>query len=380
MTFNLKTITYLLGFTLAVPLQTAYAMTPYHACHKPNVNGIDRNFVGCLREGLAITPIETGTYGFVNENGKWIIPAYYELVDEFSEGLAAVQTDSKWGFIDKTGKEVLPMRYDSAYQFIDGLAPVAIKHKWGFIDKTGKVVIAMRYDSASHFAEGFAAVKIKGKWGYINKAGNLVIPARYDFAEKFSEGMAKVYINGKEGYINTQGEWVIAARANTQFDDEVKYGVVRVMSKEKFGLLDKTGKTLIALKYDWLGNAGYPDMWLVREQKQMMYLNTNGKKAIEQTYREAHEFSEGLAMVSKDGERYFFIDRQGKTVIPASAGFSPHYDNEGAFDSYFYKGKAFVRHHQCEWVYIDTKGKMYPVKNSFYDGLKVEKVPAYCPR
>ena len=69
-----------------------------------------------------------GKYGFIDKEGKEIIPLKYDEVREFREGLATVELNKKWGFVDKEGKEVISLKYDCVYQnFIEGLAIVIQK-------------------------------------------------------------------------------------------------------------------------------------------------------------------------------------------------------------------------------------------------------------
>ena len=92
---------------------------------------------------------------------------------------------SKCGFKDKTGKIVIPATFDSVNDFSEGLSLVGNSNKvnkdaakWGFIDKTGKIVINMMYDSASSFSGGRAKVQIGKKPPiksfYIDKTGKEV--------------------------------------------------------------------------------------------------------------------------------------------------------------------------------------------------------------
>jgi hypothetical protein len=64
---------------------------------------------------------------------------------------------------------VVPAVYDEIGPFSEGLAPVEVNGKWGFIDTKGNMVIPAVYDSAGSFSEGLAQVKVNGKWGYIDK-------------------------------------------------------------------------------------------------------------------------------------------------------------------------------------------------------------------
>ena len=87
------------------------------------------------------------TYGYIDREGKEVIPLIYDGAFNFSEGLARVAIEDsgkeKCGYIDTTGKEVIPLIYDGAYSFSEGLAMVGMEDsegdiKWGYIDMTGK--------------------------------------------------------------------------------------------------------------------------------------------------------------------------------------------------------------------------------------------------
>jgi hypothetical protein len=58
------------------------------------------------KEGLARV-VDRGNYGFVDENGKEVIPIKYDYASDFDEGTAIVKFNGKYGIIDKTGREVI---------------------------------------------------------------------------------------------------------------------------------------------------------------------------------------------------------------------------------------------------------------------------------
>ena len=145
-------------------------------------------------------------FGF-KVDGVVVIPAKYDEVCYFTEGLANVKLNDKNGFVDKTGKEVIPLKYKYALYFSEGLAVVG-NDKFGFIDKTGKEVIPLKYDISLMFREGLAAVKLNDKWGFIDKTGKVVIPLKYDVAVYFLGGIAEVKLNGKWIKIDKQGNVV----------------------------------------------------------------------------------------------------------------------------------------------------------------------------
>lgn len=109
-----------------------------------------------------------GKYGFA----KVVIPAKYDKVNDYVEGLAAVEIGGKWGFIDKSGKEIVPAYYDGVYNFSNGICMVKMQGYFGFIDKTGKEIVACKYQNAFSFVDGKAPVQLDGKWGKVDMEGN----------------------------------------------------------------------------------------------------------------------------------------------------------------------------------------------------------------
>lgn len=120
-----------------------------------------------------------------------------------------VQKSGKWGFFDGFNT-VIPAIYDEVFCFKDGLASVEQDEKCGYINPAGEVVIPLEYETAMSFSEGYASVVKGGKCGYINKENEVVIPFIYDAATPFEEGEAKVKKDGRWGTIVPDGsvKWI----------------------------------------------------------------------------------------------------------------------------------------------------------------------------
>ena len=117
-------------------------------------------------------------------------------VEDFSEGLAAVQIDSNidglFGFVDRNGSQVIPPKFTSVGNFSQGLAVAEVPEtkRKGFINPRGEWVIPPQFEFAGDFSEDLASVQIGEKWGYIDQKGTVVIPPRFEEAYGFSEGLA----------------------------------------------------------------------------------------------------------------------------------------------------------------------------------------------
>jgi hypothetical protein len=97
-------------------------------------------------EGLARVETELGRMQFIDLSGR----TAFEVDDgawagAFSEGLVNIcqgkrMTDGKWGYMNTQGKWMIPPRYQQADPFKNGIARVHIDGKRTYIDKTAKII------------------------------------------------------------------------------------------------------------------------------------------------------------------------------------------------------------------------------------------------
>jgi bifunctional DNA-binding transcriptional regulator/antitoxin component of YhaV-PrlF toxin-antitoxin module len=179
--------------------------------------------------------MRNGKFGYIDRNGKIVIPARYAKAWDFGEGLAAVSTDGKtYGAIDTNGKMTISPKFEFIYGFKNGLARIQSKDrsgiKYGYIDRTGKIVIPARYRSAEDFSEGLAAVspidKKSDDYGYIDRTGKKVVRTETSSTlssstlpdveprslDKFSNGLSPRLVGDLLGYKNKAEKLVIPAR------------------------------------------------------------------------------------------------------------------------------------------------------------------------
>jgi len=173
---------------------------------------------GIFSEGLmGYGTITEKKYGFINTNGEVAIPAQFDEVRNFSEGLAAVKLNNKWGFIDKEGNIIIPCQFDgvdSNRNFSEGLAAVCLNKKWGFINKLGKIVIPCIYDSAKEFCSGYTVVRNNNNQpALIDKQGNICLGfGRITAISGFSDGLCHVSTSDRTGYADIHGNSIMVPR------------------------------------------------------------------------------------------------------------------------------------------------------------------------
>jgi hypothetical protein len=157
-------------------------------------------------------------------------------------------------------------------------------------------IIEPVYDSIDENSlsdEELIPVRKNSKWGFININGKIAIEPHFDYALTFSEGLAGVQIMNKWGYIDSTGQIII----QPQFDDipgNFKEGIARISKFDKNPAL-------------------YQDSELIITGSRFGYADREGKIVIEPQYRQAYDFSEGLAAVMRI-DKYGYIDKEGERV------------------------------------------------------------------
>ncbi len=222
-------------------------------------NPLEKDFLISYNEGLSIVVGNNHKFGFINEDGKLVIPCKWFLATRFHDGLAFVISENqkellnknpKGGLINHTGEYTIPPKWSFGFNlcwfippnsshdisFFEGLIAVKGKNnRWGFIDKKGKLQIPLRWMEARSFHEGYAAVKgLNGRYGFIDYRGNLICKLRWASVSDFHEGMACVYDDNlkKYGFLNSSGELQIPCKYDSGDDFHKGVAYVELHGKE----------------------------------------------------------------------------------------------------------------------------------------------------
>ncbi|HEY9047764.1 MAG TPA: WG repeat-containing protein [Ohtaekwangia sp.] len=287
---------------------------------------------------------------------EWIIHPAFEKADPFVNGVAFVTQGDSVHFIDITGKRLHSYLKKEASQFSEDMCLIVVNGKHGFLDRSGNMVVKPQYDYATNFAEGIAIVLTKDKMGAIDKKGNMVIPAIYFGLLAPAEGLvpASKYPEKKWGFMDTKGKTVIPFVydnvKNAPGVNPFKNGLATVTLQGKMGYIDKTGKMVIANKFDQaddfegdLAKASYKGKW--------GFIDKTGKFVIPAIYESYPAgFSEGLAHVNTgpwDHPQFGYFDTTGKMIIPARYTWA---------DS-FHDGVAMVKQGD-QTLYINKAGEV----------------------
>ena len=169
--------------------------------------GLQYEYIGSEDEFGFCDVRKNGKWGFISSERKEVVPAIYDSVGSFHEGLADVSKDGKFGFVDTTGKVVIQLTFDNVYGFRSGVAKVVSIGRYGLINKTGKMILPAEYDSIAHVSGEMIAICKNGLWGFANLTGKVAIYPQYkEIIKPFSKGYAAVSDGCNKIVINNQGD------------------------------------------------------------------------------------------------------------------------------------------------------------------------------
>ncbi len=167
-----------------------------------------------------------GLWGYIDSQGREVIPLHYNWADDFREGRAVVRLDENFGLLDKEGNEVLPAVFESMDWFPEyGGVQAAYDGKVGLFDRDGQEILPMSYDWVGPMGP-LVLVRREGLCGYIHPNGELALPLQYDDAYDFDQqGKALVCQQGRSFYIDMKGnEWTSATEEQPQEEEELVLG------------------------------------------------------------------------------------------------------------------------------------------------------------
>ena len=322
-------------------------------------------------DGFAIIVNTEYPYVLIDKTGKVI--SHLDDCDgiyNFSGGLAGYKCKSNllYGFMDANGKKVIPCDYASFTGFAEGVSriqkKVNDKFKFGYINMKGETLVPAEYDDMQAFRDGWGLLKKDGNYFFVNAAGNLKEPPRkYDYMLEFRSGFSLGCIKGATGqlntyyYINTQlkEEFSISAKDAYLFWDDVaivnRTGVYELMNKK--GEIFKTLTGIDELKFSTDG------MLCAKEKSKWGYIDNKGEWMISAKYDSCDQFRSGYGRV-RNGGKWGIVDKTGKEI------FETKYENIFAYEN------GLIEFYSNNWGVADITGKIL-VSPTYYTITNFEK-------
>lgn len=231
----------------------------------------------------------------------------------------------------------------------------------GYINKTGKIIIPPQFDTCWNFSERFAGVIVNGKLGFIDETGKFIAQPIFNYdLTYFSEGFAYIrfgnYREGTEqvGFVNSKGQITILPAATTVYS--FSEGLAVFEKGGLHGYVDKNMNVVIEPQFKYAASFNDGLARVTDQNGKDFYIDRTGRKELD---TDGSDFSEGLAFFEvKDkylGSRYGFIDIKGNIVIKAQFRRA----------DFFYEGLCAVQDEDTDkWGFIDKTGK-FVIKPQF---------------
>ena len=261
----------------------------------------------------------------ITPNGSYAAePApVHQIVSASSNGIRIAMdlNTGLFGYVDEEGKQIIPLAYDTAWDFVDGIGVVRNKAgEYIAFDTSGDVRIK--------FKKELGEIKYYGNYGIASlPTGNPETPQKYALLD--NDG------NAITGYIYDElGRFSYYSRGKTGTVSKlIYYGPLTATKAGKSFLIDKAGN-VISNQYEYIQGSQYGeyDMFTVSKKigstnYKYGFINGNGKEILSCIYDGAGEIKEGRSLLEKDG-KWAVVNANG-TILTDFAYESMDYYQEG---------------------------------------------------
>ena len=236
-------------------------------------------------EGYAIVDNIDGLKGTIDLSGNMVIPFKYrgELSD-FKNGESTISINfGSWGSNNyKTSKIDINGRFICQHNSKDihvdcecclvsdfiGDRSIAYDGKfWGLIDTNGTKISEFAYNTITYLDKGFYKVERNGRWGIIDYKAKVFLPCKYVNVRLSENGQFEAIIKEErwhdkilESMIINHDGYIVVECGDYQVNVPQEYDSIsafegeyaKVVSNNKWGLIDKQGACVLPCKYDFL--------------------------------------------------------------------------------------------------------------------------------
>lgn len=183
----------------------------------------------------------------------------------------------------------------------------------------------------------------------------------------------RITVDGKYGYIDRTGKIIVAPKYDVSHDFSEGLAVVGMKITDgkaasiQYGYIDTSGKEVIPLQFPFA--CSFSDgLAAVRIDGKWGFINKTGQLTIKPVFQHAESFYDGRALAVDSEGKKGFINKAGEYVYSGDVGFMSHFGTIRYSD-----GLAAVRMGK-NWGYIDLEGQTvilptYTAAGYFSEGL-----------
>jgi hypothetical protein len=262
---------------------------------------------------------ENNLFGFMDSEGIVKIPAEYDEVLNFQDGIAVVVKNGKSGLINKKNDLILSFEFDQIEEFYNDLAIVSISDSFGLINRLGTLVFPLIYNDILFLNKNLIAANNEKGYSIFNINGERKFEQNFKEIKPLKEDYFIVQLGDSIGLLNTNLGFVIPAI----YEDItlIKDSIFSYQLDEKKGLITHSGRILTLPVYNEFSSFDeHSQIIIAKLGSKMYYLNLDGSKFISSAFEyfpkalnTAH-FYNGNAIFYKNG-RFGIINSQGKIIL-----------------------------------------------------------------
>lgn len=296
-----------------------------------------------------VESIEPGGYKVVKhlDNGRSII--VYEKMETLKNGVSSVTFSKKhYNVIDMDGTQLYDTDFDTLGEFNSNLILVSKGQRWNVLNANGDLVSNVWFDGIRKADNGLSLVYKSSKrtdmplFNFINEDGELVSEIWFDSIYSFDHygseyvGLYRVAKKERKMQCNVlRNDGMLLSEA--WYDDILpeKDGLFTVQMNNQYNFMNMYGNLICE---DWFQRVypfseGFAKVTV--DGRRYLYINKNGEYLSENTFWVAHNFSHGVALVSRINDwqstslKYNYINTNGDFISDIDFDWADDFDDNG---------------------------------------------------
>src|SRR5699024_10456958 len=269
-----------------------------------------------------------GRWGFLDMQGRVLLPFDYQLPISAAEGRIWVHRDSISILLDNQFREISRFsKYNRVYPFSNGYAAVSIKdtsdyygNLYGYIDSDGHEVVATQFDGVAYDANPYG-ISVVGKKSYgivgqyifnIQERG-VIDEQRYSNLKRFGPLLFNSYGDFLSSKTGRPIENFPYPSINPLTGDRRDLAMVR--REGKVGLVDTTLTELFPLEYDDISSF-HQNRVKIKKSGRWGFADEQYRIRIPMMYDDVYYFRYPMLTEVTQNKKKGVIDRYGQEIIP----------------------------------------------------------------
>ncbi|SDJ87078.1 WG containing repeat-containing protein [Catalinimonas alkaloidigena] len=268
---------------------------------------------------------QKGLYGMTTYRGQKIVPAEYQAIGDYHNGLAPVQKGGKWGYLTTAGKLVVPLQYEAVQPFWNGNMVVKEKGKWGILRPNGKWQVEPVYDTiARNYPQhNFYAARRSGTWQLLDLQGRLLSDEKFVAIELSDPANFLRVRQGQQwAFFNKETHRYIGSERYEQVR-ALQHGAAFARQRGKWGAVDTLGRWAVPPQYDSLRYVVFParTLFQVQKGKEWGVVEAGGNAVVPVAYERIVPVEEDLLLKVKQAGAWGVLRAHGEPVLPPAYAF-----------------------------------------------------------